>query len=404
MTRLEDAIRESLRQHDVARPPLPSASELVGRAGRRVRLSRAVTVITAAATAVTIAVAGSAVATRPHHKSAPAQPGPSPNVFVATDSRGLDEKTGLTTTKLEERALSDGHLTRQIATITSEFQQFALAPDGSILAAVSDQPGCTDNIERINRTTGARQLVRTIKQSVHSVSVSPDSNRIAFITYPQCVSGAKTSSDPQPAPTFKPAYGQASAPAAFPPNVLVVLDLASGHYDFTASETPGHPLYGASWSPDGRTLAVGYFNNGYDAVLLMPAARPDFRTAARVVPPPHCVYSAAAWTTVGLVVSKACGRNSLGMLNDDGWVVQLDKLGRETRSWKLPACASAGAFPDKLFTRLIVGMTIGHGAEGEDPCASERPNGLSRYALVEGDHLRTIANQEPYVGFGLLGW
>src|SRR3954451_2401054 len=114
MTRIEEAVKAALQRPAVA-PLLPNPDELVSRARHHVRRTRAMSIGTAAIAAMTIALGSGAIATRSDKRvSTPTQPRPTPSVFVATQT---PEGGGSSVTRLQERALSDGHVVREITSI-----------------------------------------------------------------------------------------------------------------------------------------------------------------------------------------------------------------------------------------------------------------------------------------------
>src|SRR3954471_4729188 len=246
MTRIEEAVKAALERPSVA-PLLPNPDELVSRARRHVRRARAMSVGTAAIAAMTIALASAAIATRSDQRvSTPTQPRPAPSVFVATQTPESDSSV----TRLQERAISDGHIVREITSITSVYQALARAPDGSVIAALSDKGGCAATLERIDRVSGQRHVIRQVGQSVSELSVSPDGRRVAFVTSTECIASH----------TAPAAFVQSSAPNKAAPSGFVILDLTTGRLVSTQTDAPGHPLGLATWSSDGRQVATDYFD------------------------------------------------------------------------------------------------------------------------------------------------
>ncbi len=269
-----------------------------------------------------------------------------------------------------------------------------VAPDGSVVAV--EDFGCRSRVLRLDPGTGRVRLIRTLPEAAADIALSPDGQRLAYLTYP--------ASDPQPclaarqpaAPIrFHPNPG---GPAQFLPSVLAVVRLATGATVRAVSPNPGNPPWSPSWSPDGSTLAV--VRSG--SIELLPAAHPSFATARQVRPARGCGYVASTWTASGILAVLGCGKQNAALSPRS--LVRLSDTGARTRSWQLPACIDGvDLATDPTARHVLVQTDIGY---GNGSCGLRQLGGWSiRVATVRGARLATIAGYRQHnTLFQVTGW
>lgn len=235
---------------------------------------------------------------------------------------------------------------------------------GTLIVALTT--GCQATIERLDPKTGHVVVVRHLRQDVGNIALSPDGSRLAYVTHPTC--------------SVPDCNGSCAGAAMFNPNVLAVLDLTTGRSTRTATDTPGHPLFGLSWSPDGQQIVAGY-NGNRDQLLIFDAANPNFATAHRVPDPGGHGYSAPAWTTSGIVAAQESGSGSLSPSR----LVRVNADGKISATWSLPSCVN-GIFTatNPTHKRLMVQSDIGY---GNGSCSKKW---TIRFATTIGTQLHTI--------------
>ncbi|UIJ35999.1 hypothetical protein [Allobranchiibius sp. GilTou73] len=263
--------------------------------------------------------------------------------------RGIDDG-GLLITSAHSRAATTVSATRERS--------------GPLIVALTT--GCRATVERVDPETGRVTVLDHLTEDVAGITVSPDGSRLAYLTHPRCVVSTCKSI--------------CAGPEIFNPSVIVVLDLATGRGTRTATDTPGHPLFGLSWSPNGHQIAAGYSGNR-DQVVTFDSTKLDFATARRVPDPSEHGYLAPAWTTSGIVAAQESGA---GMLSPSR-LVRMNVDGHVSASWTLPSCVDGlitATNPTR--TRVLVQSDIGY---GNGSCSKKWTTQLS---TTLGIRLRTI--------------
>lgn len=294
---------------------------------------------------------------------------PSTFLAVATTAavvRG-DQLLRYAVNELQVRSSSGGALRRTLLQSLGLIDA-AVARDGSIVVAIDYR--CRSVIERIAPTSGEATVVRTVPDAVQDISLSPSSTELAYLTYPSntpkaCIPAVQPAS-PQPL--------RVSAGAAqFLPNILSVLDLATGTIRSTATDSPGHPFSRPSWSLDGSQISVGYMGATPEALAFTSSAL-DFATARHLVPPAGCGFSGQTWTASGIVVVEGCGPDGADL--SPGALVRLDNDGTATMRWALPACidgitplvdSSSPTFSSRPTSATATGHPAGFPTRGPTP-------------------------------------
>lgn len=264
---------------------------------------------------------------------------------------------------IQLRSISSGKILKSfVKVVTPGHADAVLQVNGKILAAVTDGY-CTSTLERINPSNGRVTVIRQVAPSINSMSLSPNGRDIAYVTYPTCQAA-------EPRETLM-----------YLPNILVIENLKSGTSVRTATDTPGHPIFGLSWSPNGKNIAIGYSGN-VNRVLILSAMHPRFETARPVHWPKGCIYFAPAWTKGGLVLAEGCGQ--IPQLSAKR-LVEVMTNGTVTRTWNLPSCSDGlSVLNNQDSGHLIVSINIGF---GNGACGRHF---FERLAEVVGTHLRTI--------------
>ena len=268
---------------------------------------------------------------------------------------------------IQLRSSRNGALVRRLASTQDGISALRLR-DGSVLIFTQSHKNHETTIDKIDVATGRERRLRVINDIAYSPAISPSQDQIAYTTYPTNYVQTRLN--------------------AFLPFELAVLNLTSGARVSTDSDIGGHPFFNVVWSPDGRKLAVNYFGDT-EGVVIMNAAHPEFRSAARVENPRGCSYHVSSWTTDGLIGAQQCGKpySQTGTR-----LVEFSTKGRLLRSWILPSCAiRADAFPNKIQTAFIVSVPFGF---GNGSCG--RQWGLYTYELSRG-RLRLVTEQRARV-------
>lgn len=216
--------------------------------------------------------------------------------------------------RVQARSLSNGEVLGRLAQ-SGPPHPLAAAQEanGDVLVAETHGP-CAAVVYRVDPATGGVTVVRHVSHAISDLHVSPDGRSIAFLTYPTCDNGH----GPQ---------------AEALPSTLAVVDLASGTTALTSTPTPGHPLWGVSWSPDGQRLVTSYTGTG--ALLILPSHAPRFAASQAIRPPRGCSFAFPSWTAAGIIAAVTCGRT--------GYLEQVTPAGRVTHRWKVPACGLNGS-------------------------------------------------------------
>lgn len=273
------------------------------------------------------------------------------------------------------------------------------ARDGSVTAVVNY--GCRSRVLRIDPSTGRSALIRTLPQYASGAALSPDGTRLAYLTYPASTPARRCSPAVQPA-TPVHVLSNPGGLAQFLPNVVAVVNLASGATVRAATRSPGSPPFALAWSPDGKSIAVDY--SGDWSIVLLSAAHPDFASAPQIRPPHRCGYIDVTWAVRGLLAVLGCNRQDPGL--SPRTLVRLSATGHGAAKWKLPACIDGvHAMTDTARTRVLVESDVGYG--NGPPCAIPHHPGGRRIevAIVGSTKLRTIAvyrqNDNP---LSVTGW
>jgi hypothetical protein len=356
----------------------------------------------AAAALALVALAGCGAVRPGAQRVAPAAP-PSASFLTVTttpvvirDRHGQDYLVRYPVSALQLRSIRGGRTTRTLLRSLGAIDAVP-APGGSVLAVVDD--GCRSPVLRIDPRTGRSRLIRVLLQPAQEVALSPDGRELAYLTYPRpdrlpCAPAR------QPA---RPVRWQASTggPAQFLPNVLAVVDLASGAVVRAATASRGQPPFDPAWSPSGSQIAV--VSTAGNTITLLSAAHPRFAAARRIRPPRGCGYVATTWTTTGLVAVLGCGRRGPDL--SPRTLVRLSPTGRRAARWRLPSCIDgvrvvAGA----AGRRVLVEADIGYG--NGRPCGFPRPGGTAiRIAELGAAGLRTVAAyRQGNYQLELTGW
>ena len=283
--------------------------------------------------------------------------------------------------EIQVRSYRDAHVGKVLLTSAARESAHATgASDGSLLVTITSTSGeCRTRIERLDPATGHTSLVRTITDIASRIALSPDGHRLAYVTYPSC-------SQPQTSPSCPTAC---AGPAMFLPYVLSVLDLSTGRTVRSPTDSPGHPIFGVSWSPDGRRLAIGNLGDPAGIRIVDPTA-PHIATAPSIPPPAGCLYSAPAWTRTGIIAARTCSTtNPDGPSNapgqDPDQIVELTPTGAVTNHWPVPRCINGiWTAADPQHASALVEMNIGYGT---GQCADKWS---TRLDLINAAHRSTL--------------
>jgi hypothetical protein len=267
---------------------------------------------------------------------------------------------------LQLRSVSHGAVIRTLVqTKPHTIVSAAQASDGGVVAALTT--GCESVLERIDSGTSRATALRKVGETVSGIALSPTGTQIAYLTHPSCVVDHCT--------------GKCAGPAAFLPNVLVVLNLLTGSRSRAATDDQGHPLFGLSWSPDGRQIVAGY-DGDRQQLVIFDAGDLNFPAAHRVPNPSGCSYFAPAWTLAGLVAAQGCGPEPD---LSPSRIVQINAQGVVSAQWALPSCIDGlTTRTDPAHERILVQSNIGYGS---GMCATRRDAQISR--VIDGQ-LHTV--------------
>jgi hypothetical protein len=285
---------------------------------------------------------------------------------------------------LQVRSASGGDLRQTLLRSLGEIDA-VVGQDHSIIVAVDYR--CRSTIERIAPTAAKTTVVATVPGAVREISLDPTGTELAYLTYPPdaarpCVSPTQ--------PVSPQALRVSAGPAGFNPNVLGVVNLASGAVVATTStDMPGHPLTDPSWSPDGSRISVGYMGNT-DQVLILGSSSPDFATAKRIVAPTGCGFTSPTWTNSGIVAAEGCGAGGPSL--SPGALVRLRSDGKIVARWSLPACIDGiTTSADASLGHILLQASIGYG--NGPPCGIPGPGTNSvLIATVNGSGLNALTN------------
>jgi hypothetical protein len=258
-----------------------------------------------------------------------------------------------------------------------------MAANGTVIA-VADY-GCRSRVLRIDPRTGQSKLIRTLAQSATDVALSRTGEQLAYVTYP--------ASDKQPCtPTRqprRPAPEQTNPGGSmvYSPNVLSIVNLATGARAQTVTPSQGDAPWDLSWNPDGASIAVTAA--GGNAISLVSAAHPDLASARQMRPPGRCGYVTATWTVTGIVAVLGCGKQNPALAPRT--LVRLSSAGKVTARWRLPGCiAGVFTFADPAGRHVLIQANIGYG--NGQPCGDPQHGGWStRIAVVGKAALSTVA-------------
>lgn len=243
----------------------------------------------------------------------------------------------------------------------------AEAADGSVVVALTT--GCATTWERIESSTGRALRLGTVDETASGVVLAPDGTRVAYLTQLRCA--------------VNRCPDRCAGHAAFLPSVLVVSDPVTGHDTRTATDDPGHPLFGLSWSPDGRQIVAGYMGDRQQ-LLVFDAEHLSFPAAHRVPNPPACSYFSPTWTVAGLVAARGCGSEPF---LSPATMVQINAAGVASAAWALPDCINGfTTSTDPAHARILIQTTIGY---GNGRCGKRSATDI---AGVADGHLRTVVH------------
>jgi hypothetical protein len=281
---------------------------------------------------------------------------------------------------LQLRSLSGGRvirtLLRSLGTISA-----APAPDGMIIAV--ENYGCRSQVLRIDPATGHATMIRVLPQYADDVTVSPDGQFLAYLTYPAAQACTPVRQPARPVRTVINPGG----PAQFLPSVVAVVNLATGATVRAATRNPGNPPFGLAWSPDGTMIAT--VDSADNSIALLSATHPDFSTARRIDPPRGCGFVTSTWTRSGLIAVEGCGKQNVDL--SPRKLVQISPSGRPGAAWQLAACISGvTVLTDPAARHVLVEENLGYG--NGRPCGVPKPGGYEiRIAQVRGNRLQTVA-------------
>jgi hypothetical protein len=317
----------------------------------------------------------------------------SPPVIRGTGSSPLLVRYPVATLQL--RSIRTG---RVIATLLRSLGSIdaVMTRSGSVIALVDY--GCRTDVLRIDPQTDRASVIRILPQSADHPALSPDGSQLAYLTYPP---SQRDSCDPvkQPASPVREEVNP-GGPVQFLPNVVAVVNLATGATVRAATSNPGQPPSSPAWSPDGRTIAVTSVSDR--SIVLLSAAHPDFASAPHIRARPSCAYSAVTWIAQGLVA--VCNRADPAL--PPYQLVRLSPSGRQTASWRLPGCIDGiEPFADPTLRHVLVEAYIGYG--NGPPCGIPHPGVNSlRIMAIRGSALDTVAvfGQRAASQLAVTGW
>ncbi len=288
--------------------------------------------------------------------------------------------------EIQVRSYRDTHVGKVLLTSAARESADATgASDGSLLVTISSTSGgCRTRIERLDPATGHASLGRTITDTAGRIALSPDGHRLAYVTNPSC-----SAATPPSCPTVC-----AGGPAGFLTNVLSVLDLSTGRTVRSPTDSPGERIFGVSWSPDGRRLAIGYLGNPAGIRIVDPTD-PDIATASSIPSPAGCLYSAPAWTRTGIIAARTCSTTnpdgaSIAPGFDPDQIVALTPTGAVTNHWPVPPCINGTwTAADPQHASALVEMNIGYGT---GQCSNKWS---TRLDLIDAAHRSTLSRHSP---------
>jgi hypothetical protein len=295
---------------------------------------------------------------------------------------------------LQLRSLGDGHL---IGPLLRSLGTISAAPTASGTVIAVEGYGCRSDVVRIDPTTGQARLIRVLPQGASQAAVSPNGRYLAYLTYP----GVRLCGPVrQPLHPVRAVVNPGGL-VQFLPNVVAVVNLATGATVRAATKNPGNPPFGLAWSPDGKMLAT--VDSADNAIALLSVARPDFATARQIKAPRGCGFVTTTWVRSGLVAVESCSRPEIDL--SPRTLVELTPAGRPVTTWRLAACIDGvTALGDPAARHVLVEEDLGHG--NGSPCGKPRPGGWdTRVAEVSGSRLRTVANYpQGQSDLSMIGW
>jgi hypothetical protein len=289
---------------------------------------------------------------------------------------------------LQLRDLGNGRLARNLLRSLGSISA-SPAPDGTVIAV--EDFGCRSTVVRIDPATGHLTQVRVLGQSVTHAALSPNGRYLAYLTYPDPQPCTARSQPAHPQPLLMLGHGDLDQ---LLPNVVAIVNLATGATVRAATSNPGYPPFGLAWNQYSTMIAT--VDSADNSVALLSAAHPDFATARRLMPPRHCGYLTPAWPAGAVFAVLGC--NSQEILLSPGKLVRLSPSGQITRSWALPACINGiSAVASPAGGRLLVDEGLGYGSGR--PCGVPVPGGYAtRISELSGGRLTTVVTWPR--GFG----
>ena len=279
---------------------------------------------------------------------------------------------------LQERAVSDGALIRTIqdeGSSTAELSYSRLS-DGRLLAVSSTE--CLSTMDILDPATGNRQRLLTVPETASEVAVSPDMSRIAYLTRPSCQ-------------TYTPCPGTCSS-HGYPwlPNVLVVLEASTGSAQRTATNDPGLPLFGISWSPDGTQILADWNSSNGPVPIVFNSSHPSFSRAVKIPARTGCRLRALAWSSNTVLAAEGCGPEPTLNLRR---LVKVDQTGAIGRTWPVSNCINGiNAITAADSHDVLINEHIGY---GNGACGKSWSSDI---VALDGDTISTVATTPQPAG------
>lgn len=281
---------------------------------------------------------------------------------------------------LQLRSLSDGRVIRTLLRSLGRISA-APAPDGTIIAV--ENYGCRSQVLRIDPATGHSAMIRVLPQYADDVTVSPDGQFLAYLTYPAAQACTAVRQPERPVRTVLNPGG----PEQFNPSVVAAVNLATGATVRAATRNPGNPPFGLAWSPDGTMIAT--VDSADNSIALLSATHPDFSAARTIDPPRGCGFVTSTWTRSGLIAVEGCGKQNIGL--SPRKLVQISPSGQPGAAWRLAACINGvTVLTDPAAQHVLVEENLGYG--NGRPCGVPKPGGYEiMIAQLRGNRLQTVA-------------
>lgn len=270
---------------------------------------------------------------------------------------------------LQERPVSDGAPIGGIqdeGSSTDELSYSRLS-DGRLLAVQSTE--CLSTMDILDPATGNRQHLLTVPETASEVAVSPDMRTIAYLSRPSCQ-------------TYAPCPGTCSSHGyQWLPNVLVVLDATTRTAHRAATNDPGLPLFGISWSSDSARILADWESGHGPVPIVFDAAHPSFAHAVKVPARSGCSLRALAWSGSKIVAAEGCGPEPTLNLRR---LVEVDPEGTVKGTWPLPECINGITAADGHHVLINAHIGYGNGSCGK--------TWSSEIIALDGDTIRTVAS------------